>query len=589
METEVELKFGGLGVAEGVALGSTLWVQSDDQITPDYAIAQADVEREVHRLNVALEQTKHQLDTIQARVAEAMGGESARIFEAHFSVVDDPVFVDEVCALIRSQKRNAEKALVIIGKRCATLLSQLNDAYLRERAVDVRDVSRRVVRNLTGGGSDLLSGLKEPRVILAHDVVPSELAIVDRSKVLALVTEIGSQISHTAIMCRAMGLPAVMGVKGLQGQVPDGSDAIVDGRRGILFVSPSPKRRQVYEHMGREWAETKRRLEVLRHEPARTVDGYDVELSANIEMVADTDRVDECGAQGVGLYRSEYLYLSRSTVPDEEEQYMVYSKVADHLNPAPLIIRTLDLGGDKMPVTLKFPEEKNPFLGFRALRFCLGHPEIFKTQLRAILRASAHNPNLKLMYPMVGRAQDVVDANAILDQCKTELEEEGRPFNKSIQVGVMIEIPSAALAAEWIAPLVDFVSIGTNDLVQHTLAVDRMNERVAHLYDPTHPAILKLIRHTAEAGRKHGIWTGVCGEMAGDPRMVPLLLGMGITELSVSPPGLPLLKAVIRHITLQESKDLVEKAMELSCSEDILDLCRDVLRHRIEGVLELIE
>ena len=589
MDVHRELEFRGIGVSPGIASGPVLLLKADDHPLPEYAIPAEEVPREMIRLEAALIETRRQLHEIQQRVGEAMGGESAGIFEAHLHVVDDPSFVDEIYRDVREKRKNIEKALFEVSERYAQTLLQMDDDYLRERATDIRDVTRRILKNLMGGGFDLLAGLETPRVLVARDIAPSEMAAFDRRKILGVVTELGSPTSHTAIMARAMDLPAIVGLRDLCGRLADGDRVILDGVRGVLVLHPSPSREEDYGRIARSRSIIQKRLAALKEEAAVTLDGHAVVLSANIEMPADVEAVWARGARGVGLFRSEYLYLASAGEPSEERQYQAYAEVARRILPESVIIRTLDLGGDKLPASVKIPEESNPFLGWRAIRLCLARPEIFKTQLRALLRASAHNPDLRIMYPMVSSAGEVDQAGVLLEECKAELASAGVAFNPDIEVGVMIEIPSAALTADLIAPKVKFFSIGTNDLVQYTLAVDRVNERVAHLYEPTHPAVLKLIRLTVEAGRRHGIWTGVCGEMAGNPILTPLLLGLGVDELSASPGAIPLVKDVIRHIRFSEALELAEAVRGMPTGAEVLGHCRALVRRAAPEILELAE
>lgn len=588
-DAQREREFRGIGVSPGIAVGNILLLSADDHPLPEYAIPTEDVPREMIRLEMAMIETRRQLHEIQQRVGEAMGGESAGIFDAHLHVVDDPSFVDEIYRDVREKRKNIEKSLFEVSERYAQTLLQMDDDYLRERATDIRDVTRRILRNLMGGGADLLAGLENPRVLVARDIAPSDMAAFDRRKILGVVTELGSPTSHTAIMARAMDLPAIVGMRELHAKLKDGDRVILDGVRGILVMNPSPAREEDYGRIVRSRSIIQKRLSTLKDEPAVTRDGHAVVLSANIEMPADVEAVWARGGQGVGLFRSEYLYLTSSGVPSEERQYKAYAEVARRILPESVIIRTLDLGGDKLPASVKMPDESNPFLGWRAIRLCLARPEIFKAQLRAILRASAHNPNLRIMYPMISSSREVDQADGLLQECKAELAAAGVAFNPNVEVGVMIEIPSAALTADLIAPKVKFFSIGTNDLVQYTLAVDRVNERVAHLYEPTHPAVLKLIRCTVEASHRHGIWTGVCGEMAGNPVLTPLLLGLGVDELSASPGAIPLVKDVIRHIRYSEALDLADTASGLASGEEILDQCRALVRRAAPEILELAE
>ena len=589
MEAQRELELRGIGAAPGIVAGPVLLLTADDEPLPEYAVAAEDVAREMLRLEAALIETRRQIHEVQQRVGEALGGESAGIFEAHLQVVDDPSFVDEVYREVREKRKNVEKVLFEVAERYVRTLRQMEDDYLRERAADIRDVSRRILRNLTGGGGDWLAGLETPRILVARDVAPSEMAGFDRRKVLGVVTEGGSPTSHVAIMARAMDLPAIVGVRGATARLADGDRVVLDGVRGILVVHPSPAREEAYGRIARSRAVIQKRLGALRDEAAVTLDGHAVDLAANIEMPADVDAVWARGARGVGLFRSEYLFLAGPGEPSEERQYEAYAEVARKIRPEAAIIRTLDLGGDKVAVAGKLAPEANPFLGWRAIRLCLDRPSLFKTQLRALLRASAHNPRLRILYPMISRAAEVDQANAILEECKAELAAAGQDFNPDVEVGAMIEIPSAALTADLIAPKVKFFSIGTNDLVQYTLAIDRGNERVAHLYEPTHPAVLQLIHRTVEAGRRHGIWTGVCGETAGNPVLVPLLLGLGVTELSASPGAVPLVKDVVRHLRLAEAQELAAAALALSTGAEVLALCRDLVRRIAPEILELAE
>ncbi len=589
MKPQRELELRGIGAAPGLATGPVLLLKADDQPVREYALPAEDVPRELIRFEEALIATRRQLNEIQQRVGEAMGSESAGIFEAHLHVVDDPSFVDEIYREVREKLVNIETVLVAVSERYAQTLLQMEDDYLRERATDIRDVTRRILRNLGGGGGDPLAGLEAPRVVVSRDIAPSEMAAFDRRKILGVVTELGSPTSHTAIMARAMELPAIVGLRDVCRLLQDGDRVILDGVRGLLVAHPSPAQEADYGRIARSRAVIQKRLAALRDESATTLDGHAVMLAANIEMPADVAAAWARGARGIGLFRSEYLFLADGGEPSEERQYLAYAEVAKRILPESVIIRTLDLGGDKLPAVFKLPDEANPFLGWRAIRLCLARPAMFKTQLRALLRASAHNPQLRIMYPMVSSAGEVTQANALLEECKTELAAAGLTFNPQVEVGAMIEIPSAALTADLIAPAVKFFSIGTNDLVQYTLAVDRGNERVAHLYEPTHPAVLQLIRRTVEAGRRHGVWTGVCGEVAGQPVLTPLLVGLGVEELSASPGAVPLVKDVIRHIRFDEACELARAAQGMATGAEVLNACRELVGRVTPEILELAE
>ena len=503
-------------------------------------------------------------------------------------MVDDRSFVEEVIRGLSAHHKNVEAVLTSVADRYAQALSAIEDDYLRERAADVRDVTRRVLRNLSGRSSAFLAQLDKAYIVVSNDLAPSDTATLNKDKVMGFGTDLGSPTSHTAIMARALAIPAVVGLHDVSVRVSTGDMVLIDGNKGLFVIHPTRER---LEHYGkvqeiRQSVETK--LKELRDQPAVTKDGYQVTLSANIELPSDVDAVIENGAVGVGLFRTEYLYFSmKQQIPSEEDQYNAYVEVARRVGNAPAIIRTLDLGGDKFLSHLKMPAELNPFMGWRAIRFCLAQPDIFKTQLRAILRASTYE-NIKLMYPMVSNVDEVLRANVFLEEAKNELRERGQPFNEDLEVGVMIEVPSAAITANLIAPQVDFFSLGTNDLVQYTLAVDRVNERVAYLYEPTHPAIIRLIKSTIDVGHEHGIWVGICGEMAANPLMAPLLMGLGIDEFSMSPSAVPLVKAAIRSVRFHEAEELAKLVLASESAPKVLELCRQLIEKVSPEILELI-
>lgn len=577
----------GIGVSGGVAIGKAFLLTTPADEVVERTISDDEIQREIERFEEAIVRTRKQINEIQQRASAVVGRERASIFDAHLLVVDDRSFLDEVIRALKTLKKNVEAVLKLVSEKYAEALAQLEDDYLRERAADVRDVTRRILRNLTGESTSQLAELSEPCVLIAHDLPPSEAASLNAQKVLALATDVGSPTSHTAIMARALGVVGVVGLHDVSVRVSSGETVLVDGDKGILVIRPTLERIERYNRV-REFRESiRRRLAEFRTLPAVTLEGYEVMLSANIESPVDMDAVLENGAQGVGLFRTEYLYLSRNDLPSEEEQFNAYMDVARRVAPHPTIIRTLDLGGDKFLSHLKTPDELNPFMGWRAIRFCLNQQELFKTQLRAVLRASVHE-NVKLMYPMVSNVEEVVQANKLLDECKEELKHRGVPFNENLDVGVMIEVPSAALTAELIAPHVSFFSLGTNDLVQYTLAVDRINERVAYLYQPTHPAIVKLIKDTIDVAHRNGIWVGICGEVAGNPMIVPLLIGLGVDELSMTPGVVPLVKYVIRHMRYADAERLAEKALQCERGEDVLRLCRELAEHIVPEMLEVM-
>ncbi len=583
-----EIILEGVGVSSGVVIGKAFLLTTEEDRFVEREISDDDIPREVARFEEALIATRRQIREIQQKVSSAIGQENAGIFDAHLLVVDDRAFVEEVIRGLSAYHRNVEVVLRDVAERYADALGRIEDDYLRERAADVRDVTRRILRNLSGKSRSDIMELEEPCILVANDLAPSETATMDKKKVIGFATDLGSQTSHTAIMARALGIPAIVGLHDVSVRVSVGDEVLVDGGKGLFIIHPSPERLERYGKLIESRKHIESELAQLKDEAAETVDGYRILLSANIERPEDVHAVREYGARGVGLFRSEFLYLSRENLPNEEEQFSVYDEVARRLAPDPVIIRTIDLGGDKFLSHMRTAPELNPFMGWRAIRFCLAQPDIFKTQLRALLRAS-ESVNVKIMYPMISSAEEVIQANLLLEEAKNELREEGRAFNEDVDVGVMIEVPSAALIADLIAPHVKFFSIGTNDLVQYTLAVDRVNERIAYLYKPTHPAILKLIKNTIDVGQKNGIWTGICGEMAGNPLMVPLLMGLGADELSVSPSLTPMVKDVIRNLRYTQAEELAAAALASDSPKRVLDLCRELTQEIAPEIIELLE
>lgn len=582
-----EIILQGIGVSPGVVINRAFLLTSEEDRYVEREIADSDIPREIARFEESLIETRKQIHAIQKQVSSAIGQESAGIFDAHLLVVDDRAFVEEVIRGLSTRHMNVEAVLRDVADRYADALAKIEDDYLRERAADVRDVTRRILRNLSGRSGSDMQKQESPCIVIANDLAPSETATMDREKVVGFATDLGSPTSHTAIMARALGIPAIVGLHDVSVRVSAGDQVLIDGNKGVLIIHPSAERLEEYGKL----LETRKHIEAelarLKDESAETRDGYMVLLSANIERTDDVDAVQANGACGVGLFRSEFLYMMREDLPNEDEQYAAYSRVAQQLAPDPVIIRTIDLGGDKFLSHVRTAEEMNPFMGWRAIRFCLAQPDIFKTQLRAILRAS-ESENVKIMYPMISSVDEVKQANALLEESKQELRDRGMAFNEEIDVGVMIEIPSAALTADLIAPHVKFFSIGTNDLVQYTLAVDRVNERIAYLYEPTHPAILKLIKQTIDVGHEHGIWTGICGEMAGNPLMVPLLMGMGADEFSVSPSLVPVVKDVIRNLRYAQAEELAAQALASVSPKEVLDICRKLTQEVAPEVIEFL-
>ncbi len=579
-----EKRFEGIAVAPGIARGPAVIHWVDEEEIPYRKIEASELPEEIARFESALIATRGELLEMQQKIAEAIGTTDASIFDAHLLVVEDRTLIDEVLRSVESDLHNVEFAFHKIAARYCKSLSEIDDPYLRERVVDIEDVTRRVIRNLLGKASTGVHAHAEPHIIISHNLTPSDTALLNRSLVLGFATEVGSKTSHTAIMARSLGIPAIVGLHDATDHIATGDSLLIDGYRGILIVDPTPQTLREYEAYEEEKDLVEERLELIRDTFSATSDGIRITLSANIELPDEMGDVKENGAEGVGLYRTEFLFLNRETLPDEDEQFENYRIVAEKSAPHSVIIRTLDIGGDKVAASLDLPKEDNPFLGCRAIRFSLEHPAIFKSQLRAILRASKHG-HVRMMYPMISGLAEFRQAGAILEECKAELRSEGKPFDEKLEVGVMIEVPSAALAADLLAKEVQFFSIGTNDLIQYTIAVDRVNERIAHLYKPTHPAILRLIKMVVEAARANGIWTGVCGEMAGDIVLAPLLLGLGIDELSTSPTLVPRVKKAVQSVSLVDCQDLAEKSLQANTSSDILQLCVDFARSRYDELV----
>jgi phosphotransferase system enzyme I (PtsI) len=582
-----ELILHGIGVSPGTAVGEVVVFAREGASVPERSISEAEIPLEIARFEEALIRTRHQISEIQEKVRSALGAAHAGIFDAHLLVVDDRYFIEEVIRELREKRANVESIIDQVAERYIGMLTKVEDDYLRERAGDVRDVTRRIVKNLAGEGLDRMDQLERSCIAVAHDFSPSDTAGMNRDIVHALVADLGSATSHTAIMARALEVPAVVGLHDISARIHSGETLLVDGTKGIIIIRPSPERLLEYARKAEDRKVILCELDTLKDKPSETKDGYCVPIAANIELPSELGGLEKYGARGVGLFRTEFLFLDEHALPDEEEQVRVYSEAADQCAPDALVIRTLDLGGDKFSGSIRIAPEVNPFLGWRAIRFCLAHPEFFKTQLRAVLRAAAGR-NISLMYPMICCKDEVLAANRILEECRTELKEKGLPCAEKLPVGIMIEVPSAALTADLIAPHVDFFSIGTNDLVQYTLAVDRVNENVAHLYKPTHIAILKLIRQVVLAGHANRIPVAVCGQMAASPELVPLLIGLGADELSMSPPTVPMIKDVIRNLHYSECRNLAKQALRSGECDDVEKACWELLSKTSPEILELI-
>jgi phosphoenolpyruvate-protein phosphotransferase (PTS system enzyme I) len=572
MATPKEIRLVGLGVSPGIARGPLVLGEDVFEAPHVESIPAEQIEAELNRFEEGLETTRQQLEALRTQIDQELGAEHAAIFDAHLLMLEDQAILEEVRRRIRSTPETSEGAFYAVMSRYVAMLRKIKDDYLRERTLDIEDVARRVVRNLTG--KEHMAAHDRPHILLVHELTPSAAASMDRTKVLGLVTEAGSHTSHGAILARSMGIPAVVGLHDVCNRLHTGEDGLVDGYEGIFVLNPSEDTISNYERTRRQKDALDRHLAEMRDEPAVTSDGTQIILSANIEFESEMKQVHAVGAQGVGLYRTEFFYLNRQDFPSEQEQADNYARVAAQAGPQGVIIRTLDIGGDKLHPMHSGMEESNPFLGWRGIRVSLSEHALFKTQLRAILRASTAG-KLRIMFPMISGLAELRSARQVLEDCELELLAERVPFDRKIEVGCMIEVPSAAIMADALAREVDFFSIGTNDLIQYTIAVDRGNERVADLYQPCHPALVRLMKSVAEAARHQGIWTGVCGEMASDIKLTPLLVGLGMEELSVAPVQLPSVKHAIRKLDAAYCTRMVEECLKLGDGEKIYDRVRE--------------
>ncbi|WP_193210746.1 phosphoenolpyruvate--protein phosphotransferase [Luteolibacter marinus] len=575
----------GIPVSPGIGIGPVHVVARGFSAPEVYEISEKDVESEQQRFRAALEETKVQLDELQERIKAISGEAESQIFEAHLMVLEDRAMLDRVADAIASRKQNAEFAFYAVMQHFLEAMRRVPDPYLRERTSDLEDVCQRVLRNFRPEDVVRHVAPDEQHVLVAYDLTPSDTVAINRRHVVGFATELGSVNSHTAILARSLGLPAIVGIEDAVLDIRTLTPSILDGYSGKLILHPSEETLARYRELRDRKEKVRQDLEAQRDALTATTDGRKITLSANIEFLDELALVTNSGAKGVGLYRTEFLLLDGEEMPGELEQTEAYTKLAKALSPHPVIIRTLDAGGDKLPVEPLTEPEPNPFLGWRGIRVSLDRPGMFKEQLRGILRASVHG-KLAVMFPLVSGLSEVRRAKDYLKECMEELSKEGVPFDERLETGVMIELPSAAIVADLIAPEVDFFSIGTNDLIQYTVAVDRVNHHVANLYRPTHPAVVRLIKRTVDAAANAGIWTGVCGEMAGDIRLTPLLLGLGVEELSVGPHQVPRVRRAIRALSHAECAAMADEAIKTPLSNDIMDATVGLARKYYPELLE---
>lgn len=556
----------GISASNGIAIGKAFILKIGDVEIIKETIK--DEEEENQRFITALEKGKKQLSKIMKDAKEKLGEEKSKIFEAHLFMLDDPEFTGQVSEKILKQKINAEYALKSTSEELVAIFEQIEDDYMRERVADIKDVTNRILRILTGNEGISISEIEEESILIGYDLTPSDTAQIDKNKILGFATEIGGVTSHSAIIARSIGIPSVLGVGKEIEEIKNGELIILDGNKGLIITNPDDEKINLYKKQIEEEKKLQKILGKYKNIEVITLDGRKVEVASNIGSIEDSENALKNGAEGIGLFRTEFLYMASSELPEEEFQYNAYKEVLEKMGEKPVIIRTLDIGGDKKLSYLTIDEEMNPFLGYRAIRLCLHRKDIFKTQLRALLRASYYG-NLKIMFPMIANLQELREAKSILEECKEELRKESIAFNENIKVGIMVEIPSAAIMSDVLAKEVDFFSIGTNDLIQYTIAVDRMNEKVSYLYDFFNPAVLRLINNVIVNGHKEGKFVGMCGEMAGKKELIPLLLGMGLDEFSMSASSVLKAKKLITELNYEDCKKIVSKVMEMGTAEEV--------------------
>jgi len=566
----------GIPASPGIVFGKALVLKEEKIVLDTQKIKDSQIENEIARFYAGRDAAVEQLTSIKDRAYQSLGEEKAAIFEGHLMILEDEELEEEIIDYLRSNHVNAAVAANVVIDQQVAMLSEIDDEYLKERAGDIRDIGNRLIKNILGMHIVDLGEINEEAILVAYDLTPSETAQLNLDKVLGFVTDIGGRTSHTSIMARSLELPAIVGTNNVTEKVKTGDFLILDALNNAVYVNPSQQEIQRLKTLQDKLAEEKAELSKLKDLPALTLDGHQVDVVANIGTIRDVEGAERNGAEGVGLYRTEFLFMDRDQLPSEEEQFIAYKEVVEAMNGNLVVLRTMDIGGDKELPYLNLPKEMNPFLGWRAIRIALDRREILNAQLRAVLRASAYG-RLAVMFPMIISVEEIRELKSVIEELKVELRNEGKAFDEDIQVGVMVETPSAAVNAKFLAKEVDFFSIGTNDLTQYTLAVDRGNELISHLYNPMSPSVLNLIKQVIDASHAEGKWTGMCGELAGDERATILLLGMGLDEFSMSAISVPRIKKLIRNVNYQDAKLLAEKALQQPTAAEIEQLISDFL------------
>ncbi|MEE9168570.1 MAG: phosphoenolpyruvate--protein phosphotransferase [bacterium] len=585
--TKKELTFDGIAASPGVSIGIATVLTRESLEFPRKEISKNEVEKEIKRFKEALKETRKQLESIKKRVLNRLGEKAAELFDAHLLILDDKIVVDEALKRIREECRNAEWVYFEIMQDFHDAMSDIDDEYMRERGVDILDVKRRVIRNLTGRKSLSVTDLKGMRIIVCHQLTPSQMVMLDRNAILGLAVDLGGRTSHAVILARGLEKPAVVGLKRFSENVKDGDRLIIDGSKGRVILNPAKGSLLKYRALQEKYQKFQQALLPIKELPAKTLDGREFRLAANIDFPAEVESALAHGANGVGLFRTEYIYLNKSELPSEEEQLQEYQYIADQNYPNAVRIRTFDLGGDRMGLDAESDEEENPFLGWRSIRISLDTPDLFLKQLRAILRSSGRQ-NVRIMFPMISSFEELIQSKEYVRKAMAELEAEGVPFDPHIEVGMMIEVPSAVMMADQLAKEVSFFSIGTNDLIQYTLAVDRGNERIAKLYTNYHPAVLRMIKETVEIGHRNGIWVALCGEMACDLQVVPFLVGIGLDELSVTSPLIPEVKKLIRSLRYNTTKRLCEDIPRCSTAKQVEESLQEFMQSELPEISEVL-